>query len=286
MNEDLIKSLRKSWSKEAAWPHLSNVKWIHTLYTGLEQLSFSEAAQSNVIVTNSKGVYSSSLAEYALAACSWFAKDLPRLQRAKAERKWDPYEVEELRGKTMGVVGYGDIGQACARLARAFKMHVVGLRRRAELSEEEKQEGLVDAMYTPSQLTELMSQSDYVVMSTPLTPQTEKLVNAAAIAAMKPNAVFINIGRGKCVDEEALIKALKSRRIRGAGLDVFATEPLPTESELWRLDNVLISPHCADRTAEFQEEAMELFLTNVKRWLSHQPLQNVVDKAASIQLCC
>ncbi|KAF5840915.1 hypothetical protein DUNSADRAFT_15114 [Dunaliella salina] len=175
---------------QEVWPMLKGLKWIYSSSAGLENLLFPELIESPVLLTNAKGVYSNSLAEYALTACNWFAKDLPRLQRAKAARNWDPYEVEELRGKTMGVVGYGDIGQSCARLARAFKMHVVGLRRRAELSEKEKREGLVDAMYTPNQLTELMSRSDYVVMSTPYTPQTEKLVNAAA-TAQKTNAVFI-----------------------------------------------------------------------------------------------
>lgn len=123
-----------------------------------------------------------------------------------------------------------------------------------------------------------MAASDYVVAATPWTPDTDKLVSAAAIAAMKPNAVFVNVGRGKCVDEEALIEALSARRIRGAALDVFATEPLPASSPLWSLPNVLMSPHCADRTKEFQFESLGRFVDNCGRYLSGRPLLAVCDK--------
>lgn len=190
----------------ALWPRLRNLVWMHSASAGLEHLLFSELVEGPVVLTNAKGVYSHSLAEYTLFCCNWFAKDAPRLLAAKAQGRWDPYEVEELRGKTFGVIGYGDIGQACGRLAKAHRMDVVALRRRTELSEEEKKEGVVSRMYSPDQLHELLAASDYVLMATPYTPATDKLINAAALAAMKPNAVFINVGRGKCVDEEALIQ--------------------------------------------------------------------------------
>lgn len=261
----------------ALWPRLSGLVWLHSSSAGLEHLLFPELVNSVVVLTNAKGVYSNSLAEFVLTACNWFAKDLPRMRRAQQQGRWDPYDVEELRGKTLGVVGYGDIGQACARLARAFQMKVIALRRRAELSQEEKAEGLV--VYTPDQLPALMAASDYVVAAMPHTPSTHELINAAAIAAMKPTGVFINVGRGKCVEEPALIQALESGTIRGAALDVFYEEPLPPSSPLWSLDNVLLSPHCADRTKEFQYESLELFVENLERYMKGKELLNICNKA-------
>lgn len=262
----------------AMWPRLTGLRWMHSASAGLEHLLFPELVEGDVTLTNAKGVYSHSLAEYALTCCSWFAKDFPRMLRAKAAAEWDPYEVEELRGKTLGVVGYGDIGQATARLARAFKMRVVALRRRAELSAEERAEGVLDALYTPAQLLDLMTASDYVVAATPWTPQTNKIISRDAIAAMRPNGVLVNVGRGKCVDEEALIEALTERRIRGAALDVFAAEPLPAASPLWGLPNAFLSPHCADRTKEFQFESLERFVENVGRYMAGKDLVAVCDK--------
>ncbi|GBF97360.1 D-isomer specific 2-hydroxyacid dehydrogenase [Raphidocelis subcapitata] len=260
------------------WPRLKNLRWLHSASAGLEHLLFPELVEGPVVLTNAKGVYSHSLAEYALTCCSWFAKDFPRLIAAKDAKNWDPYDVEELRGKTLGVVGYGDIGQATAKLARAFRMRVIALRRRAELSEAEKEEGVLDAMYPPEQLPQLMAASDYVVVATPLTPSTEGLVSREAIAAMRPNGVLVNVGRGRCVDEDALIDALRIRHIRGAALDVFATEPLPASSPLWELPNVFVSPHCADRTKEFQFESLERFVDNVGRYMAGGELLAVADK--------
>lgn len=263
---------------QVLWNKLPGLKWMHSASAGLDHLLFPELVNSPIPLTNAKGVYSNSLAEYTLFVCNYFAKDLPRLRENQKNKKWDSYEVEELRGKTFGVIGYGDIGQACARLARAYRMRVVALRRRPELTAAEVQEGVLDKLYTPDQLNELMSVCDYVVAATPYTPETDKMVNASAIAAMKPNAVFINVGRGKCVDEQALIQALQEKRIRGAGLDVFATEPLPVDNPLWHLENVLVSPHCADRTKEFQFESLQVFVDNLKLFVSGQDLKNVVDK--------
>ncbi|KAL3131826.1 hypothetical protein ABBQ38_007540 [Trebouxia sp. C0009 RCD-2024] len=258
------------------WPHLTNLKWIHSASAGVEKLLFPELIKSKVPVTNAKGAYSHSLAEWALTACSWFAKDLPRLKRQQKDRNWEPYYVEELRGKVLGVVGYGDIGQETANLARAFKMSIIALRRRKELSQHDKDLNL--QIYTPDQLNELMAESDYIVAALPHTDKTEKLVNAAAINSMKRTGVFVNIGRGQTVDEEALVKALQEKRIRGAGLDVTCTEPLPKESPLWDLENVLLSPHTADRTTTFQAEAIQQFTDLAKLYVQGKELYNVVDK--------
>jgi phosphoglycerate dehydrogenase-like enzyme len=267
------------------WPRLPNLRWLHSASAGLEHLLWDALVDGPVVLSNAKGVYSHSLAEYALTCASYFAKDFPRLLRQKRDRKWEPYDVEELRGKTLGVLGYGDIGQATARLARAFKMRVVAVRRRTDLSAAEKQEGMLSELFSPDRLLDFAAASDYVVAALPHTPQTHKMMDAAFFKAMKPNSVFINIGRGKTHDEEALVAALdrsKGGHLRGAGLDVFFEEPLPSSSPLWELDNVFISPHNADRTKEFQFESLELFVENVGRYLEGggdlAALMNVCDK--------
>ncbi|KAK9824989.1 hypothetical protein WJX81_004929 [Elliptochloris bilobata] len=263
---------------QALWPRLSGLRWLHSVFAGLEHLMFPELADSKVVMTNAKGNFSHSIAEWALTACLFFAKDVRRLQAAKAVQKWEPYAVEELRNKTLGVVGYGDIGQTCARIARVFGMRILALRRRTELSESERDSGL--KVFPPDQLEALMAASDYVVMALPHTPATDKLVGRAALAALQPHAVLVNIGRGKTLDEDALVAALQQEQLRGAALDVFQTEPLPKSSPLWDLPNVLLSPHSADRTATFQHEAVEQFVSNAKRYIAGQSLENIVDKKA------
>jgi phosphoglycerate dehydrogenase-like enzyme len=270
---------------QALWPRLPNLRWLHSASAGLEHLLFPELVDSEtVVLTNAKSVYSHSLAEYALTCASYFAKDFPRLLAAKRDGKWEPFDVEELRGRTLGVLGYGDIGQATARLARAFGMKVVALRRRTELSAREREEGVLSELFAPDKFLDLAAASDYVVAALPHTPATHGLVSKAFFDKMKPNAVFINVGRGKTVDEEALVEVLRAKRIRGAGLDVFYEEPLPASSPLWALDNVFLSPHNADRTREFQFESLELFVENVSRYARAggdcAALLNVCEKKA------
>ncbi|KAK9866561.1 hypothetical protein WJX84_010448 [Apatococcus fuscideae] len=258
------------------WPKLSNVKWIHSCSAGVESLLWPDLIKSDVAVTNARGAFSHSLAEWAITSCSWFAKDLPRMRANQKAHKWAPYDVEELRNKTLGIIGYGDIGRATAGIGRAFGMKIVALRRRVQLSDDERKEGL--QVIPSDHLNDLMSTSDYVVAALPHTSGTDKLISRAAIKAMKETGVFVNVGRGGTVDEPALIEALQSGSIRGAALDVTATEPLPEDSQLWDLENVLLSPHCADRTKTFQYEAVEQWVQQVNRFVKHQDLMNVVDK--------
>jgi phosphoglycerate dehydrogenase-like enzyme len=254
-----------------------NLSWIHSLSAGLENSLFPELVASPVPMTNSRGVFARSLAEWVITGCLYFDKFLPRLMAQKAAGYWKAFDVEELHGKTMGIVGYGRIGQLTAERARAFGMKIIALRKRPVLSQGDPN---IDATYTPDRLHDLMAASDFVVCAAPLTPDTEGLISARMIAAMKPSAVFLNVGRGAVVDEAALTSALQEKRIRGAALDVFVTEPLPKESPLWSLDNVLISPHCADHTATWLNEAMEFFVANFERFVKGEPLENVVDKSA------
>jgi phosphoglycerate dehydrogenase-like enzyme len=260
----------------AACPH---VKWVHSCSAGVNHCLFPDLVNSDVPLTNARGVYSASLAEWALLSCLYFAKDLPRLMAAKADCRWAPYDVEELRGKTLGVVGYGDIGRQSAVLAKAFGMTVLALKRTAVPGA--GGDGVASAFYAGRDgLHQMLAACDYILMATPLTPGTQGLLGATEFAALRKNCVFINLGRGACIDEPALIQALSSRAIRGAALDVFATEPLPASSPLWTLPNVLLSPHCADRTASFQHGAMRAFVANAQRYASGQELLSLVDKRA------
>lgn len=262
---------------EPVWPLVSGARWIHSRFAGIETLLFPALVESPAVVTNGKGVFSDSLGEFAIAAMLHFAKDLARMRRSQAAKTWDPFDVLMLQGRTLGIMGYGDIGKATASRARAFGMKVLGLRRRPE---ESKHDALVDEVLSFDQRGELMARSDYVVVATPLTPETRGIVGPAEIAAMKPGGVLVNLGRGPCVDEAALVAALRDKKIRGAALDVFDTEPLPPGHPFWTLDNLLLSPHCADHVDGWLDGAMDLFLDNLERFRKGDPLLNVVDKNA------
>jgi phosphoglycerate dehydrogenase-like enzyme len=205
-----------------------------------------------------------------------FAYDLRRLIRQQEAGVWQPFEAQELHGKTLGIIGYGGIGSAAAERARPFGMRILALRRRPELSANDP---LVDRVHPPSQLGEMMAASDYVLVAAPLTRETRGLVGEAQIAAMKASAVIINVGRGPVIDEAALVSALEAGRIRGAALDVFDVEPLPAGHPFYRLENVLLSPHTADRVQGFLQLPVECFLENLRRFRSGQPLFNLVDRA-------
>lgn len=257
-------------------PHARKVRWIHTLGAGVEALPFDVLRETDVVVTNSAGVFADALGEFAVAAMLWFAKDLRRLVRNQEARHWEPFTVERLEGKRVGIVGYGGIGKAVGRRAAALGIEVFALRRSGA-----SDDPIVTRSFLSEQLDELLRESDFVVLSTPLTPATRGMIDAVRIAQMKPDAVLINISRGAVVDEEALIEALRERRIRGAALDVFETEPLPQESPLWTLENVLLSPHSADHGIGSHERAMGFFLANLERFRRGERLKNIVDKVES-----
>lgn len=260
---------------EAMWPVAERLRWVHSLAAGVEGQLFPDLVDSDIPLTNSRGVYKESLGEFVVGAALFFAKDFRRMMANRAEGKWEQFDVEMLDRQTMGIVGYGEIGSACARRAKALGMTVYGMRRRpAEPSD------IVDRWYTAAQILDLMRASDYVVVTAPLTPETRGLIGAEQIAAMKPTAVVMNVGRGPVIDETALAKALDARSIRGAALDVFETEPLPAGHPFWQLDNLLLSPHCADHVEGWLDSAVTFFVSNFERFASGQPLQNIVDKRA------
>jgi len=243
---------------EMAYHRMPRLRWVHSRWAGLDGLMFPALTlNDDVPLTNSKGVFSRALAEFAIGAILYFAKDFARMRRQQAARRWEPFLVEEVHRLSLGILGFGDIGHAIAQRAEALGMQVLPMRRGERHLEQ-------------------VARCDYVALALPLTDATRGLFGAAEIAALKPNAVLINVGRGPTVDEPALVAALQAGRVRGAALDVFAVEPLPAESALWGLDNVLLSPHTADRTTIWLDEAMELFLENLRRFGAGEPLLNVV----------
>jgi phosphoglycerate dehydrogenase-like enzyme len=257
----------------ALWPALARLRWLQSRPTGVDGLLFPELVKSDVVLTNSRGAFSLSLAEWVLAAVLFFAKDLRRLVRSQEEGRWDVFEPLLLRGRTAGIVGLGDIGRACASLLRGAGLHTLGLRRgRGQAAD-------VDELLPPEGLPGLLARSHYVVLALPLTPETRHLMGAAQMAQMRADAVLLNVGRGPLVDEPALVAALAGGRLRGAALDVFEQEPLPAGHPLFALPNVLLSPHSADQVQGWREGAHTVFEENLQRYLSAQPLLNVVDKA-------
>lgn len=257
-------------------PLAARCRWVHSLWTGVEGIISPALLAHPATLTNGRGVFRWPLADWVVGVMLFFAFDFKRVLEQQEQRVWKPFVSESLEGRTLGIVGYGEVGSAVAERARPFGMKTVALRRRPELFQSDSQ---VES-YGPDQLKELMAVSDYVVVVTPLTAETRNLIGAAEIAAMKPSAVLINIGRGPVIDEAALLRALQSGALRGAALDVFNTEPLPPEHPFWGMRNVFLSPHSADRVEGFLVPAFECFLENLGRFANGSPLMNIVDKRA------
>jgi phosphoglycerate dehydrogenase-like enzyme len=250
------------------------VRWIHSKWAGLDSLLFPELVQSPVPLTNGTGVFSQSLGEFALAMILYFAKDFQRMLRNKAAHRWEDFDLDEIAGQTVGIVGYGDIGRAVARRAHAMDMKVLALKRHPPASHD----ALVDTYFKLSELHTMLGQCDYVAVCAPLTHETRHMISDAEFAAMKPSAVIINVGRGPVIDQAALVRALNEKKIRGAGLDVFEHEPIPKDDPIWDFENVFISPHTADHTRDWLDQAMCFFLKQYDRFRSGKPLENIVDK--------
>ena len=260
---------------KTVWGLAPRVQWVHSLSAGLESILFPALVESTVPMTNGRGVFKESLGEFVVASILHFAKDLRRMVRSQEAGQWDQFDVEMVAGKTLGVIGYGEIGRAAAVRAHALGMKIHVIRRRPQLSDEDP---IVSKSFTVAERAEMMAGVDYLLAAAPLTGETRGLVGAAELARMKPSAVVINVGRGPVIDEAALIAALRDGTIKGAALDVFDKEPLPEGHAFWGLSNVLLSPHCADHTATWTDEAMQFFLENLGRYESGQPLLNLVDK--------
>ena len=252
----------------------SNLCWIHTVSAGVDHVLVPELEDADVVLTNASGVFGVPIAEMVMGYMLTVVKRLPELMEQQQGRRWRKLDLDELRGKTVGILGMGDIGGEVARLSRAFGMRVVGLRRHLQPHD------AADQIYPPGRLHELLACSDFVTVATPLTSETRGMIGRAELEAMKPNAWLINVSRGPVVDEEALLKALQEKIIGGACLDVFADEPLDAESPLWALPNVIITPHNSWSSPRMMEREAELFLENLRRYVKGEPLRNVVDTQA------
>jgi phosphoglycerate dehydrogenase-like enzyme len=253
-----------------------NVRWVHSCFAGLERALFPELIESPVPLTNGSGVFSPALGEFVLAAILYFAKDFRRMVRNQMAGVWEAFDVMPALGQTVGIVGYGDIGRAVATRVRALGMAVLAIKR--HVSPLHRVDPLVQEMYSVDRRIEMLSRCDYVIAAAPLTPETRGMIAEPEFAAMKPTAVVINVGRGPVIQEEALVSALSHGRIKGAALDVFDHEPLPEGHPLYKLENVLLSPHCADHTPDWLDQAMQFFVAQFERFQKDKPLMNVVDK--------
>ena len=257
---------------EPVWRQAPRVRWVHTRPAGVDHLLFPALVQSPVPMTNSRGVFSAALAEFALLGLAFFLKDVPRMLRNQASARWEPYEPIALRGRALGIVGFGDIGRAVAARARPLGVRILALRRSSA------PDPLADEVLPAARLLEMAARADDLVVATPLTAETKGLIGEGVFAALRPGAVLVNLGRGPVVDETSLLAALDQGRLRGAALDVFEQEPLPPDHPFWRMDSVLVSPHTADRTAGWELDTMEVFLENLRRFRDGEPLLNPVDK--------
>ncbi len=251
-----------------------NLRWVQLTSAGVDRAARSGLLASDFLVTSASGLHATPIGEYVLCVMLMFCKGAPRFIRAQDRREWVRYMPQELYGKTVGIVGLGRIGAEVARLAKAFGCRVIATRRSATSRTKDE---LVDAMLPPSELPALLAESDFVVLAVPLTPDTRHLIGEAELRAMKAAGVLINIARGPIVDEAALVRALKEGWVAGAGLDVFEQEPLPPESELWGLENVILSPHISGGTEIYTQRAVGIFCENLRRYLSGERLMNLAD---------
>ncbi len=271
-----------SWSlRTEQFKAASKLRWIHSPAAAVHQLMFPELIDSDVVLTNAREVHGPVVAEHVMAMVFALAKCLPQAVRCQQKHIWGQEPMwrgrprpRELAGATLGLVGLGSIARAVAKHASNLGMRVIAVR---ENPGKGSPEG-VQQVFASSQVDQLLAQSDYVVLAVPVTPLTKRMMNAAHLANMKPDACLINVGRGPLVDEEALAQALREKTIGGAALDVFEAEPLPADSPLWDLENLLITPHTAGLTEKLWERHYQCISENLRRYLQGQPLHWVVDK--------
>ena len=257
------------------------LRWIHTPSAAVHQMLFPELINSAVILTNSREVHGPVVAEHVVALMFALAKKIPQSVLLQQKRIWGQETIwnegqhpHEIAGATLGLIGVGSIGGRVARIAASLGMRVIAVR---EHPEKGTPDG-VEQVFPLSELDRLLGQSDFVVIAAPLLAATERLINAERLAHMKPSAYLINVGRGPQVDQAALIEALRTGQIAGAALDVFDREPLPADSPLWNLDNLLITPHTAGLTSKLWQRHYELFSENLRRYTASEPLLYVVVK--------
>jgi phosphoglycerate dehydrogenase-like enzyme len=256
----------------AAWPTADRLRWIHAAGVGVEWSLFPELIESDVVVTNCRGVFDETMPEYALALLLALAKDFPATIDDQRARMWRHRPLSPLRGRRATVVGAGSIGRATAMLLQAIGMEVTVVART------ERDDPELGRIRASTELADVAAEIDALVLVTPLTDDTRGLVDRSVLAALPLGAWLVNVGRGAVVDETALVEALSSGRLGGAALDVFATEPLPADNPLWAMSNVIVSPHIGGDAPGWLEWFSRSFLDELERFIAGRPFLNVVDK--------
>jgi len=258
---------------ERLWPEARRLQWVHWAGAGIDAALFPALRDSDVVLTNSRGVFDPYIAEYVLGLILCFAKDLPGTIRAQGEKRWHFRYTEPVRERRALLVGVGSIGSAIGALLKAAGMRVAGVGRNAR-----GDDPVFGDVASFEELDTRLADADFVINITPSTPETRGLFSAERFAHMQPHARFINVGRGDAVNEQALADALEAGNLAGAALDVFATEPLPQDSPLWEREDVIVSPHMSGDVTGSEEELIDLFVDNLRRFVAGEALRNVVDK--------
>jgi phosphoglycerate dehydrogenase-like enzyme len=269
-----------------------DLRWIQVHSAGVNHLIDKPLWDSDIKITTTSGIHAPNMGQYVMAQILSFANRVNRWgdyqrQHEWPKGRWELFLPDELRGKTLGILGYGSLGREIARLARGFGMTILATKRDAKSIVDHgyaipgtgDPEGMIADRIYPSEATRwVVTESDYIVVTLPLTPKTHHLLDEDLLKAMKPNCFLVNVGRGELINEAALIRALDNEWIAGAGLDVFEEEPLPSDSPLWSMPNVIISPHISGFTPHYDDRAIDVFVENLRRYLNYEPLINLVDR--------
>lgn len=268
------------------------LRWVQLLSAGCDYLAGSALMKSPVVVTTCSGLHATPIAEHVMSGILALYRGLPRTFRAQVEKRWlgqDDFSriTHEFRGRTVGIIGYGSIGREVARLSKPFGTRILAMKRDAgDVAERgyafpdvgDLEGSIPDRIYAPNELHEMLAECDVVVLAMPLTDETRHMLGRREFEAMKPGSFIVNIARGAVMDEAALIEALKNGKPVGVALDVFETEPLPQDSELWDLENVIVTPHIAGASRPYLRRAFEVFAENLGRYVREEPLLNLVNR--------
>ncbi|MGH3442863.1 MAG: D-2-hydroxyacid dehydrogenase [Nitriliruptorales bacterium] len=255
-----------------AWDARDGLRWIHVAGAGVDAVLSPKLLASDVVLTNARGVFDDAMAEYVVMLMLVFAKDLLTTLEAQRVRHWRHRESERLSGATLVMVGAGAIGRAIASRSRSLGMHVVGVARTARPDPDFERVVAIEDLHA------VLPEADYVVVAVPLTAETEGMFAARELGLLRPTARLVNVSRGRVVDEEALVAALRRRGLAGAALDVFENEPLPSDSPLWEMPQVVVSPHMSGDFHGWLDALADVFVANYRRWRAGEDLVNVVDK--------